>query len=102
MRKNNKLVAIVISLLLFAGLVYSIFTITQTKNNYQEPVIFVFPDKQKLTPANAFDSLLAQKDSIVNGFFNPGYSQYKWWVYVKISNQLASYLQVGNPHINKI
>ena len=102
MRKNNKLVAIVISLLLFAGLVYSIFTITQTKNNYQEPVIFVFPDKQKLSPANAFDSLLAQKDSIVNGFFNPGYSQYKWWVYVKISNQLASYLQVGNPHINKI
>jgi signal transduction histidine kinase len=102
MRKNNKLVAIVVSLLLFAGLVYSIFTITQTRKNYQEPAIFVFSDKQKLTPANALDSLLAQKDSIVNGFFNPGYSQYKWWFYVKVSNQAGNYLQVGNPHINNI
>jgi len=102
MRKNYKLIAIVVSLLLFAGLVYSIFNVTQTKNNYHEPVIFVFADKQKMTPANALDSLLAQKDSIVNGFFNPGFSQYKWWIYVKASNQVGNYLQVANPHINKI
>lgn len=76
MSKNNKFFALVVGLLLFAGLVYWIFNITQTKNNYQEPVIYVLSDEQKFTPNNAVKSLLLQKDSIVTGFFNPGFSQY--------------------------
>lgn len=102
MKKNSKLVALFVSLLLFTGLVYWIFIITQNKNNYQEPVLYVLSDTQKYTPAKATEILLLQKDSIVTGFFNPGYSQFKWWVYVNIANQEGRYLQVANPHINKI
>jgi len=102
MSKNNKFFALVVGLLLFAGLVYWIFNITQTKNNYQEPVIYVLSDEQKFTPNNAVKSLLLQKDSIVTGFFNPGFSQYKWWLYFNANQHQGKFLQIANPHINEI
>lgn len=102
MSKNNKFFALVVSISLFVGLVYWIFNITQTKNNYQEPVIYVLGDQQKLTPNKAVDSLLLQKDSIVTGFFNPGFSQFKWWIYLNTNQHHGKYLQIANPHINEI
>lgn len=50
MKRSNKPIAIIFSLLLFTGLVYWIYTITQAKENYQEPVIYVLADEANLTP----------------------------------------------------
>lgn len=100
--KNNKLSAITVALLLFSGLVFWIYTITQTKNNYREPVIYVLADKPSMNPLRAYERILYQRDSILNGFFNPGFSQNKWWIYLKIINQEKNFLQIANPHINKI
>jgi len=102
MRQNNKFFALVVSVLLFAALVFWIFNITQTKNNYQEPVIYVLADEQQLSPNKAIASLLVQKDSIETGFFNPGFSQHKWWIYFNTTQQVGKYLQIANPHINEI
>lgn len=102
MRISNKHIAIIFSLLLFSGLVYWIYTITQAKENYQEPVIYVLADEANLTPTKALEKLMLKEDSIPNGFFNPGFTQNKWWVYISTNNQEGNYLQIANPHINKI
>ena len=102
MKRSNKQTAIIFSLLLFTGLVHWIYTITQAKENYQEPVIYVLADEPKTTPQKALEALLIKKDSILNGFFNPGFTQNKWWVYIRTNQQGGNYLQIANPHINKI
>lgn len=102
MKNNNKLSAITVALLLFSGLVYWIYSITQTKNNFNEPVIYVLADSPAMNPSKAYQGLLLQKDSVINGYFNPGFSNNKWWIYIKTINQAKDYLQIANPHINEL
>jgi hypothetical protein len=102
MKNNNKLSAITVALLLFSGLVYWIYSITQTKNNFSEPVIYVLADTPAMNPLKAYQGLLLQKDSVINGYFNPGFSNNKWWIYIKTINQAKDYLQIANPHINEL
>lgn len=100
--KNNKLSAITVALLLFSGLVFWIYTITQKKNNFREPVIYVLEDEPSMNARRAYQGILLQKDSVLNGFFNPGFTQNKWWIYIKTPNQANDFLQIANPHINEI
>ncbi|HPH36054.1 MAG TPA: 7TM diverse intracellular signaling domain-containing protein [Sediminibacterium sp.] len=101
-KNNTKLNAVILSLVLFSGLVYWIFTITQTKNNFKEPVVYTLSDEKVLNPINAYKTILLKKDSVVNGFFNPGFTKHKWWIYLNVPSQVGDYLQIANPHINKI
>lgn len=102
MKNNTKLSAIMLSLVLFSGLVFWIYTVTQKNNNFQEPVIYTLSDEKKMSPVQAYKAILDKKDSVVNGFFNPGFSKYKWWVYVNTPNEIGDFLQIANPHINEI
>ncbi len=102
MKRSNKPIAIIFSLFFFTGLVYWIYTITQAKENYQEPIIYVLADEANYTPEKALDALFLKKDSIRNGYFNPGFTQFKWWVYIRTNQPEVNYLQIANPHINNI
>jgi len=102
MKNNTKLSAIMLSLVLFSGLVFWIYRVTQENNNFQEPVIYTLSDEKAMSPLLAYKVILNKKDSVVNGFFNPGFSKYKWWVYVNTPNEIGDFLQIANPHINEI
>lgn len=102
MKENSKSVAIFVSIGLFIGMLFWIFSITQSKNAFQEPVAYVLANDRNYTPAEVLTTIKTKKDSIVNGFFNPGFSPYKWWVYINTAQHAGNYLQVANPHINEI
>lgn len=77
---------------------------TETYTDFQKPELYVFPEKNTLPviqmPPQKIQAL-AQK--IGNGFFNPGFTQYGWWVYLPLSAKAdPQWLQVANPQINEL
>lgn len=74
----NKFVAIVVSVLLFAGLIFSLFTLTQSGKRFEQASMKVLEDSNNLTPSQAVLQLQKSDKKITNGFFNPGFSANKW------------------------
>lgn len=98
----NKFVAIVVSVLLFAGLIFSLFTLTQSGKRFEQASMKVLEDSNNLTPSQAVLQLQKSDKKITNGFFNPGFSANKWWISTASPAQPGYFLQIANPHINEI
>lgn len=99
---NNKPLAIVVSLLLFAGFILSLFAITQSTNRIAPAKMKVLEDINKWNPEQAHILLKNKKEKILTGFFNPGFSPNKWWIFTETPAEPGYFLQVANPHINEI
>lgn len=99
---NNKPLAISVSILLFTGFILLLYTLTQSGKNIETARMKVLEDKNKLTPHQATIQLQNSKRAIINGFFNPGFSANKWWIFTETPAEAGYFLQVANPHINEI
>jgi len=99
---NNKPLAIIVSFLLFAGFILSLYSITYSGKSFETVSMKVLEDKGKLTPYQAVLQFQNSKRIVENGFFNPGFSAYKWWIFTETPATPGYFLQVANPHINEI
>ncbi|BDQ12829.1 sensor histidine kinase [Sediminibacterium sp. TEGAF015] len=99
---NNKPVVIFISVLLFAGFIFSLYTITQSGKRFEQVSMKVMEDKNNLLPSKAVVQLKRNYKTISSGFFNPGFSANKWWILAETPAAPGYFLQIANPHINEI
>lgn len=99
---NNRPVVILVSVLLFAGFILSLYTITQSGKRFEQVSMKVMEDKNSLIPGKAVVQLKRNYKTISSGFFNPGFSANKWWILAETPAVPGYFLQIANPHINEI
>ncbi len=99
-RNNKKSLAAIAVALLFLLLTVGVYKITNVSEQVIKPTLTVVADAGIQTPMEAFEKIKKQGTVINNGFFNPGFSQSAWWIYISTKNYSNTYLQIINPHIN--
>lgn len=90
--------------LLFLSLLYVGYRVSSVNKSVIKPALFVLPGSTALQPDSAVKKILTLRDSISNGFFNPGFTQESWWVYIPFRQPIQEkiWVQLANPHINKL
>lgn len=87
---------------LFMVIMFGAYRLTQFSNRLITPPFLVMADSANYTPAIAVTKMKGQAENIRDGFFNAGFTQYKWWVLTTVKPVEKSWLQIANPHINDI
>ena len=98
---KKSLVAIAVALL-FLLITVGVYKITKVSDGVIKPTLTVVPDDGIQTPSQVFEKINKAGKIIPNGFFNPGFSQTAWWIYVATKDYSNDYLQIINPHINTV
>ena len=99
---NKKSIAVIAALLLFLLLTYGVYQVTNVSDDVIKPSFYVTADRGELDPDQALKNIKEKGDTVLNGFFNPGFSPDAWWLYVPAKHYAGSYIQIMNPHINII
>jgi signal transduction histidine kinase len=101
---QKKILLFVAWLSLFLFLLYVGYRVSAVSRNVIKPTVFVLADSTASEPDSAAKKIMTAGDTIRNGFFNPGFTQVGWWVYVPLKKPVQEkiWLQVANPHINKL
>lgn len=88
--------------MLFLFTMFGAYRLTQFSDQLMTPEFLVTPDSANYSPEKAFDQIQKHPEKITDGFFNAGFTQYRWWVLTNISPTEKSWLQIANPHINDL
>ena len=88
--------------MLFLFTMFGAYRLTQFSDRLMTPEFLVTPDSANYSPEIAFDQIQKHPEKITDGFFNAGFTQYRWWVLTNISPTEKSWLQIANPHINDL
>lgn len=88
--------------MLFLFTMFGAYRLTQFSNQLMTPEFLVTPDSANYSPEIAIDQIQKHPEKITDGFFNAGFTQYRWWVLTNISPTEKSWLQIANPHINDL
>ncbi|MBL0881935.1 MAG: hypothetical protein IBJ16_01075 [Chitinophagaceae bacterium] len=99
---SNILLLITGAILLFLFTMLGAYRLTQFSDQLLTPEFLVTPDAANYSPEKAFDQIQQHPEKITDGFFNAGFTQYRWWVLINISPTEKSWLQIANPHINDL
>ncbi len=88
--------------MLFLFTMFGAYKLTQFSDQLMTPEFLVTPDSANYSPEIAFDQIQKYPEKVTDGFFNAGFTQYRWWVLTTISPTEKSWLQIANPHINDL
>jgi signal transduction histidine kinase len=91
---------ILLSTALFVLLWLGAYTLTKEGAGHTKPVFSVLPDTGNIVLKQLPEKISKEGQHITDGFFNPGFSKYRWWVLLELNAQEKSWLQIANPHIN--
>ncbi len=81
---------------------FGAYRLTQFSDQISKPDFFVLADSSDYLPQVAMKLFSERPDKITDGFFNAGFTQYRWWVLVNLTPKEKAWLQIANPHINEI
>lgn len=90
------------AILLFLFTMLGAYRLTHFSTQLSTPEFFVTADSADYSPEIALTQIKKYPEKIRDGFFNAGFTQYRWWVLTTISPTEKSWLQIANPHINDI
>lgn len=88
--------------MLFLFTMFGAYRLTQFSDQLTTPEFLVTPDSANYSPEIAIDQIQKHPEKISDGFFNAGFTQYRWWVLTNVSPTEKSWLQIANPHINDL
>lgn len=88
--------------MLFLFTMFGAYRLTQFSDELLTPEFLVTPDSANYSPETALIHLQEHPEKVTDGFFNAGFTQYRWWVLTTISPTEKSWLQIANPHINDL
>lgn len=88
--------------MLFLFTMFGAYRLTQFSDQLLTPEFLVTPDSANYSPETAFTHIQEHPEKITDGFFNAGFTQYRWWVLTNLAPTEKSWLQIANPHINDI
>lgn len=93
---------ILAAIVLFSVIWLGAYTLINDGKEYARPPFQVLPDTTTLS-IQQIPELIAQKgEQVTDGFFNPGFTKYKWWALVNVTVETKSWLHIANPHINDL
>lgn len=96
---KKSIIAVGVSLL-FISLTFIVYQFTKAPANVVKPVFYVTSDSPRFSPREALLTIRNQKGEGKEGFFNPGFGNHPWWVFIPTGQYHNAWLQVANPHIN--
>ena len=99
---SNTILLIVGAVLLFLFTMLGAYRLTQFSDQISKPDFFVIADSSDYSPQEVMKLFSESSEKITDGFFNAGFTQYRWWALVNLSPKEKSWLQIANPHINEI
>lgn len=103
LRSNtNILLLITGAVMLFLFTMLGAYRLTHFSTQLLTPEFLVTPDSANYSPETALARMQKQSEKVTDGFFNAGFTQYRWWVLTNLSPAEKSWLQIANPHINDI
>lgn len=88
--------------MLFLFTMFGAYRLTHFSDELLTPEFLVTPDYADYSPETALTHLQEKPEKITDGFFNAGFTQYRWWVLINLSPTEKSWLQIANPHINDL
>jgi len=103
LRSNSNIILLItgaVSLFLF--IMFGAYRLTRFSDDLSTPEFFITPDSADYSPETALAQIQKNPEKISDGFFNAGFTQYRWWVLTTVSPSEKSWLQIANPHINDI